>query len=372
MSLPNLFNYDTYRELNYDLINLNNEELKEHYLNHGIYENRAYIKSIPYNFDIISYKKLNNDLINMNDEELKEHYINYGVRENRRYKYEESVGFSEDFNYNAYRDFNHDLHDMNDEQLHDHYITYGINESRIYKYDEKIGFIILRYVRDEQTNKYWQKCYDSIRQFYPENKIIIIDDNSNYNYISEKYLYNTEIIQSNFPQRGELLPYYYYLNNKFFDIACIIHDSVFFQKYMNLYVDKYKIIWEIEHHWDEDEDTIRMLRLFNDEELIDFYRNKSLWEGCFGAMSIIKHDYLVEINNKYNISLLLNVILNRENRKCFESISGCLFKKNNSNETNNSKITLFGNLHKYTVFGITYDDIHLYNHLPVVKVWTGR
>jgi len=57
MSLPNLFNYDIYRELNYDLRNLNNEELKEHYVNHGIYENRAYIKGIPYDFDSISYKK---------------------------------------------------------------------------------------------------------------------------------------------------------------------------------------------------------------------------------------------------------------------------------------------------------------------------
>ena len=44
----------------------------------------------------------------------------------------------------------------------------------------EVGFIILRYVINELTNKYWIKCVDSIRQYYPENKILIIDDNSNY------------------------------------------------------------------------------------------------------------------------------------------------------------------------------------------------
>ena len=151
----------------------------------------------------------------------------------------------------------------------------------------------------------------------------------------------------------------------------IIKNSATFQKPQTR-VSYLLILYYLKLYVDDDEDTIRMLRLFNNEELIDFYRNKSLWKGCFGCMSIITHDYLVEINNKYNISLLLNVILNREDRKCFERISGCLFKNNDMNETNNSKITLFGDLHKYSVFGITYDDIHLYNHLPVVKVWTGR
>ena len=49
-----------------------------------------------------------------------------------------------------------------------------------------IGFIILRHVNSETTNLYWQLSYDNVRQFYPENDIIIIDDNSNYQYVSNK------------------------------------------------------------------------------------------------------------------------------------------------------------------------------------------
>ena len=42
-----------------------------------------------------------------------------------------------------------------------------------------IGFIILRHVNNEVTNQYWLHCYECIRKYYPENKIMIIDDNSN-------------------------------------------------------------------------------------------------------------------------------------------------------------------------------------------------
>ena len=161
---------------------------------------------------------------------------------------------------------------------------------------KKIGFIVLRHVNNELTNKYWIKCVDSIRKYYPENDIIIIDDNSDYKYITEKTLYKTTIINSEYPKRGELLPYYY-LNNKLFDIAVIIHDAVFINKYIDMRVEKYKLIWEFEHNWDQIEDETRMINVFNDPELKKFYENKRLWKGCFGCMTIITHDYLTHINN---------------------------------------------------------------------------
>ena len=94
---------------------------------------------------------------------------------------------------------------------------------------ENIGFIILRHVSSELYNKYWQESYRCIRKFY-DNKIIIIDDNSNYNYITNIPLINAEIIKSEFPGRGELLPYIYLLKYRWFKTAFIIHDSVFFNK----------------------------------------------------------------------------------------------------------------------------------------------
>ena len=68
------------------------------------------------------------------------------------------------------------------------------------------GFILTRYVHSVVTNKYWNECIKCIRRFYTE-KIIVIDDNSNQEYVQADFEYdNVEIVQSEFPQRGELLP----------------------------------------------------------------------------------------------------------------------------------------------------------------------
>ena len=52
--------------------------------------------------------------------------------------------------------------------------------------EKKIGFIILRHVNNVQTNNYWNHCYNCIRKYYPEFLILIIDDNSNNEYIKEQ------------------------------------------------------------------------------------------------------------------------------------------------------------------------------------------
>ena len=228
------------------------------------------------------------------------------------------------------------------------------------------GFIILRHVNNEITNNYWSYCYDCVRKYYPENLIIIIDDNSNYDYITERTLYKTTIINSEFHGRGELLPYYYYLHNKLFNTAVIIHDSVFINKYIDFNVDKYKLLWDFEHNWDQIEDETNIIKLFNDKELLNFYENKNLWKGCFGGMTIITHDYLMYVNNKYDISKLLGCILTRYNRCSFERVISCLLQKNEKKET------LLGNIHSYCQWGINFNQKDKYNHLPLIKVWTGR
>jgi hypothetical protein len=230
-----------------------------------------------------------------------------------------------------------------------------------------LGFIVLRHVNNELTNKYWIHCINSIRQFYPENEIIIIDDNSNSSYITDETFYKTTVIKSEYPQRGELLPYYYYLNNKLFDVAVIIHDSVFINKYIDFSVNNYKLLWEFEHDWDQIADETKMINAFNDLELTKFYENKSLWKGCFGCMCIITHDYLTHINNKYEISKLLPFVLNRYNRCSFERVIACLLQKEGEKET------LLGTIHNYCPWGIVnFNNKDNYKHLPLTKCWTGR
>jgi hypothetical protein len=229
-----------------------------------------------------------------------------------------------------------------------------------------IGFIMLRHVNNELTNKYWIHCYDCIRKYYPENIILIIDDDSNYEFITIKQLYKTNIIKNIYPKRGELMPYYYYLRNKLFDIAVIIHDSVFINKYIDFSVDTYKFIWDFEHNWDQIEDETVMINLFNDENLLNFYNNKNLWKGCFGAMTIISFEHLKYINEKYDISKLINYVLTRYNRSSFERVLACLLQINTKTES------LLGDIHSYCEVGLTFDNKDCCNALPLIKVWTGR
>lgn len=243
-------------------------------------------------------------------------------------------------------------------------IQYNIfNQKKMNKH----GFIILRYVISSLTNKYWIECYESIRRLYPENLILIIDDNSNYDYVSDLNLYKTTIIQNEYPQRGELMPYIYYLKNKLFDTACILHDSVFLNKYIEFNIDKYQVIWEIGHTYDNTKDEIRMLKRFNNNKLLEFYLDKKKWNGCFGGMTIITHDYLTYINNKYDLSKLIDVVSSRKNRSSFERVIVCFLQIEHKR-----KKSLFGNIKSYIPWGINYHEKDKFKYLPMVKVWTGR
>ena len=238
----------------------------------------------------------------------------------------------------------------------------------------KVGFIILRHVNNSKTNRYWGHSYDCIRKYYPENEIMIIDDNSNSKFLTNKKLYKTTIINSEYAGRGELLPYYYYLHNKLFDTAVIIHDSVFINSHIDFTVDKYKIIWDFKHHWDQIANETKMIKLFNDKNLLEFYKNKSLWTGCFGGMSIITHDYLSFINSKYDISKLLDHVKKRYNRMSFERVIACLLQCNEQAEI------LLEDIHAYmdpkkapnTIMRPDWDNLSTLSHLPIIKIWTGR
>ena len=83
-------------------------------------------------------------------------------------------------------------------------------------------------------------------------------------------------------------------------------------------------------------------------------------------MSIITHDYLTYINNKYDISKLLELVLNRYNRCSFERVIACLLQKEGKKET------LLGNIHKYCKWGFNFNEIDKYKHLPLIKFWSGR
>ncbi|MFY7728684.1 MAG: hypothetical protein ACOVRN_04135 [Flavobacterium sp.] len=195
---------------------------------------------------------------------------------------------------------------------------------------------------------------------------MIIDDNSCQEHINSRELYNTILIQSEYTGRGELLPYIYYLQHPFADTVVILHDSVFINQYIDFSCYKYKLLWEFVHMWDQIRDETTMIRALNNNELLKFYENKNLWKGCFGCMAVIRHAFLKEINQKYNISILVDYVLNRYNRSSFERVLACLLQANGEKET------MFGIIHDYCKWGTTFNEMDNTKHLPLTKVWTGR
>lgn len=260
------------------------------------------------------------------------------------------------------------------------------------------GFIILRHVNSEVTNEYWNECVRCIRRFYPQRKIVVIDDNSNKDYVKVDFEYkNIEYIQSEFPQRGELLPYYYFHKYHFFENAVIIHDSVFIHRRINFDVlKKFKAVplWHFSHC--REENIKRSLEissyLKNNYEIkkeLDVVNNKyqilgmnktSLWAGCFGVQSYINYHFLDYIQQKYNLFNMLKVIKCRADRCCLERIFGLIIGLE-CNELIKVK-SLLGSISNYRNgeygWGYSYNQYKDYMNkykkspAPYVKVWSGR
>lgn len=253
--------------------------------------------------------------------------------------------------------------------------------------NNNFGFIITRHVNSVKTNNYWNNCVKLLRRLYPLKKIVIIDDNSNYDYVISEFNYkNIEIIKSEFPGRGELLPYYYFLKRKFFENAIIIHDSVFFHKrvpFEKLYGINVLPLWFFHSDKENVDNTKRIVRHLKNNFSIDDKISKNLnilgmnndkWYGCFGVQSYIKLTFLQNIENKYGITKLIPSVTCRSDRCCLERIFGVIFSLESQRLNRKS---LFGNIMKYQKWGYSYDDYM--NDLKkgvipksTVKIWTGR
>lgn len=247
------------------------------------------------------------------------------------------------------------------------------------QYDNDFGFIITRYVNSEKTNYYWNINAKLLNKYYPNKLIVIIDDNSNQKYLKQLFsLKNLLIIQSHYPKRGELLPYIYFLHNKWFDKAVIIHDGIFIHK--KILFEKINCpaisLWHFDNNNKKQhfKNTIRLANYLNYSKFIKYYLlNNNIFNGCFGVQTFISHKFLVHLNNKYKIQNLLYAVHTREDRCSLERIIGLLFFL----ETN-IMTSLLGNIFKhpfafYYKFENYISDIKK-NKLPnsVIKIFTGR
>jgi hypothetical protein len=258
------------------------------------------------------------------------------------------------------------------------------------------GFIILRHVNSETTNKYWNQNVKLIRTFYPNVKIVIIDDNSNQALVKADTEYiNVEVVQSEYKGRGELLPFVYFYKHKWFDNAVIIHDSVFIHQRVAFEKFNKKIqvlpLWHFNADNERDVEVMNSVKhLTNKTKLIETLSPSTInilgmgqikWVGCFGVQCYINHAFLTKIVNKYNIIKLIKIIKNRQYRCGLERIMGAIFciesQKALTMRSLFGDIFTYSNDSNYKWSKYSYDD---YENMfkkgkivkPFVKVWTGR
>jgi len=252
------------------------------------------------------------------------------------------------------------------------------------------GFIITRHVNSQQTNEYWNHCVKLIRTHYPLRKIIIIDDNSNYNFVKSYHEYkNVKIIQSEYPGRGELLPYVYFLKNKWFENAVIMHDSLFFHIHVPFENFKFPVI-PLWHHVYDKENVNNLLRISsflknniyvkkqimgNDINILGI-TNKTQFNLCFGGQCYINHNFLLLLEKKYNLSNLVNVIKCRTDRCGLERILGILFniEYNKLIKIKSLCGEIFSHYKSFNYNFTNYISDFNKGKVPgiITKVWTGR
>jgi hypothetical protein len=249
--------------------------------------------------------------------------------------------------------------------------------------DKSYVFVILRNIQTAKDNDLWISSYNSIRKFYT-NPIVIIDDNSTINTVNGR-LTDTDVIKSEWKGAGEILPYYYFLKEKWADRMIFLHDSMF----LNRPFQPSELEGGIRFHWHFDHADVRndrkistFLSLLNQSKdvIAEISNPEFLWKGCFGGTSIIDLEVVEQLEEKYEFfSKLISAIRTRNDRETFERVLGIMVYYEHLMDA--SPPSNFGSILAYPkAFESQNNNIETAAHIisqanyntSILKVWRGR
>ena len=249
--------------------------------------------------------------------------------------------------------------------------------------DKSYVFVILRNLKMVKDNDLWISSYNSIRKYYT-NPIVIIDDNSTINTVNGR-LTDTDVIKSEWKGAGEILPYYYFLKEKWADRMIFLHDSMF----LNRPFYKSELEGPIRFHWHFDHADVRNDRkistflslLSQSKDVISEISNPEfIWKGCFGGTSIVDLDVVEQLEEKYEFfSKLISAIRTRNDRETFERVLGIMVYYEHLMDA--SSPSNFGSILSYPkAFESQNNNIETAAHIisqanyntSIIKVWRGR
>lgn len=224
-----------------------------------------------------------------------------------------------------------------------------------------IGFIIPSYVATWDHLNVLKQALSRIRQYH-DYPIVIINDHSpvDLNPLMNQFS-NVRIELSLRKARGEMNPYLHYYQNRYFDIAIVIQDSMLIKKklenveqvsdikFLRYFIcnrsacnitpepaTAYNIQNNIYHHGDLIMHLVTKIENKNKsfyDFCADLYYQKMEWIGCYGMQSIITWDFLNEMQLKTNVLDILDFMKDRRDRMAMEAIFAfaCLYAKDTDN-----------------------------------------
>lgn len=206
------------------------------------------------------------------------------------------------------------------------------------------GFIIPTHITSPQILKHVRENIDSIKLLYPSQKIVMINDHSPLK--NWENIFN-DILIVNAPENlrgsGEMLPYWYFYNNKLFDYAIILNDGCRANKVLSKVEYNLKFLWffnyqfgwnsspcpprsEEKHIKTHEDEILHVIGGISDKYISDIIRReyfqKHKWVCCYASMSIISHEYLCQLQQALKFVDLIHLIKTRRDRMCLETLIG--------------------------------------------------
>ena len=250
----------------------------------------------------------------------------------------------------------------------------AVNAKELIHNEKSYVFVILRNIQQAMDNELWLSCYNSIRQYYT-NQIIIIDDNSSINTYNGK-LVNTDVIQSEFNGAGEILPYIYFQKQRWADTMIFMHDSMVLHRTFT----EDELDHEVVFHWhfkETSQDLIKksstLLSLLRVSSEVNTYALSGEWIGCFGGALIIDIAVVDMLEEKYKISNLTTYVRTRKQRQLVERVIGILLSYEKKVRSNFGDITKFPYPFEVNSLQATVKNISYANYnTAIIKIWRGR
>lgn len=215
---------------------------------------------------------------------------------------------------------------------------------------DELSFFIIRKIRQLKDNDIWKECVKNIRKFYFNEHIYIIDDLNilnDLNYDTGDFI-NIHFLNTDndldIKGSGEFACFYYYrklMNSK---RAFFIQDSFFILKPISFDNIDIRFLFGFIDNQETYKSLVNNLILeLNEGDKIIQYKYKYNWVGCFGVSCLISLDYLLYLETRYNLFILLKYIKNKILREVFERLFGLLITYDKKSFNNISLFGLKGN-----------------------------